>query len=512
MRLLRRPSFIIGMIALFSVFANEAAAQVGINILNPDQSAILHLESNDKGFLPPSLSRTERDAINSPANGLIIYNQTDSLVQYWNGACWLNTYQRDCNDCDFVIDINSSQSNVIDKTTNTEVTIPIELYQLGNAAAQQIGVVWLATLPDGMTISLDSTTVDSAGTINLTVATTLFTPGGTYSIQIQAVCGGTIRLATVQVEVENCPEIFINTFQQNYDLASQAGLDLTSSPRCVIVNIADGVTIISNNVNTPAFTTGNVHPQTHVGFRHNGFIIARGGDGGSAGNVLAGQFGEDGDDAGDGLELTCQATFDIANNSCCGGGAGFIYGGGGGGAGTGVGFGVAIPLIGTIGGEFGVGGGGGAADGLGGAGLGSGAGPLYFSQFTPGTNASSGVLGYGTGGTEGFTLDLVSTLGLNSIIGIVPGLSARIDLFASINGGDGGDFGQDGGDANGTAGLDIDVTQSLIITTITIFNQTFSFSVPTAQGGDAGLAIKTNGNTINGLITPNPNVRGQVAP
>ena len=46
----------------------------------------------NKGFLPPRLSTTERDAIASPANGLMIYNKTTNNFQGYNGSAWVNFY------------------------------------------------------------------------------------------------------------------------------------------------------------------------------------------------------------------------------------------------------------------------------------------------------------------------------------------------------------------------------------------------------------------------------------
>jgi len=56
-------------------------AQVGINTSNPDQSAILDIDSNEKGVLLPRLTSAERDAILNPANGLIIYNTDSDEIQ-----------------------------------------------------------------------------------------------------------------------------------------------------------------------------------------------------------------------------------------------------------------------------------------------------------------------------------------------------------------------------------------------------------------------------------------------
>ncbi|MCS6790968.1 MAG: hypothetical protein NZ580_08325, partial [Bacteroidia bacterium] len=65
---------------------------VGIGILQPDPAAILHLESTQKGLLLPRLTRAQRDAIPNPPRGLVIFNVEDSVIQYYNGRCWLPTY------------------------------------------------------------------------------------------------------------------------------------------------------------------------------------------------------------------------------------------------------------------------------------------------------------------------------------------------------------------------------------------------------------------------------------
>ena len=57
-------------------------AQVGIGTATPAASSILDLTSTTKGLLAPRMNATERAAIASPANGLIVY-QTDGNVGLW---------------------------------------------------------------------------------------------------------------------------------------------------------------------------------------------------------------------------------------------------------------------------------------------------------------------------------------------------------------------------------------------------------------------------------------------
>jgi len=51
-------------------------------------SAQLAIISNSRGFLPPAMTNTERDAISSPADGLMVYSETDNNLQFYNGTAW----------------------------------------------------------------------------------------------------------------------------------------------------------------------------------------------------------------------------------------------------------------------------------------------------------------------------------------------------------------------------------------------------------------------------------------
>ena len=67
----------------------QSDGRVGIGTENPEESALLDLNSTSKGFLPPRMTHAERDAITSPATGLFIY-QTDNIAGFYNynGTEW----------------------------------------------------------------------------------------------------------------------------------------------------------------------------------------------------------------------------------------------------------------------------------------------------------------------------------------------------------------------------------------------------------------------------------------
>jgi hypothetical protein len=53
-----------------------------------DHSAAIELADTNKGFLPNRLTTAQRDAIVDPAPGLLIYNTSDSVYQFFDGSVW----------------------------------------------------------------------------------------------------------------------------------------------------------------------------------------------------------------------------------------------------------------------------------------------------------------------------------------------------------------------------------------------------------------------------------------
>jgi len=72
---------------------NGYSQNVGINAdgSTPDPSAMLHVKSTDKGMLIPRMTQSQRNAIGSPATGLLIF-QTDGTAgfYYYNGSAWVS--------------------------------------------------------------------------------------------------------------------------------------------------------------------------------------------------------------------------------------------------------------------------------------------------------------------------------------------------------------------------------------------------------------------------------------
>ena len=61
-----------------------AVGQSGV----PETTAIFEVESTTKGFLFPRMTTAQRDAISSPATGLIVYNTETGGLESYNGTRW----------------------------------------------------------------------------------------------------------------------------------------------------------------------------------------------------------------------------------------------------------------------------------------------------------------------------------------------------------------------------------------------------------------------------------------
>ena len=70
-----------------SVFSQVAVNSDGTS---PDNSAMLDVKSTEKGMLVPRMTTTQRDAIASPATGLVIFNTSTNAFEYFSNNAWLN--------------------------------------------------------------------------------------------------------------------------------------------------------------------------------------------------------------------------------------------------------------------------------------------------------------------------------------------------------------------------------------------------------------------------------------
>ncbi|HET9824581.1 MAG TPA: tail fiber domain-containing protein, partial [Chitinophagaceae bacterium] len=71
-----------------SLILGNSDVNVGIGTTSPNTSSVLELTSNSRGLLIPRMTTAERNAISSPAIGLLVYDSSLNSFYYHNGSSW----------------------------------------------------------------------------------------------------------------------------------------------------------------------------------------------------------------------------------------------------------------------------------------------------------------------------------------------------------------------------------------------------------------------------------------
>jgi len=172
---------------LFIFLVNHIVGQTGIGTSTPEPSAQLDVSSTTKGFLPPRMTEAERDAISSPADGLVIY-QTDGTVGLYvrNSSGWVKL------DDSQNINAGTNQGDMLYWTGSSWDKIPVGV---PGAVLQLIGTTptWIAN-PD-----IESPVITLNGNASMLVVLngTFTDPGATADGGEAIVTSGTVDVSTV---------------------------------------------------------------------------------------------------------------------------------------------------------------------------------------------------------------------------------------------------------------------------------------------------------------------------
>lgn len=98
--------------AVWSLFfaCQTLTAQYGINQLSPHPSAALDIQSTNQGLLIPRMTAEQRDAISSPAEGLLLYQINNNPGFYWYKS---GSWQK----------FNAATGQIIDSDGDTEISV-----------------------------------------------------------------------------------------------------------------------------------------------------------------------------------------------------------------------------------------------------------------------------------------------------------------------------------------------------------------------------------------------------
>ena len=169
-------------VSLQLLTSNVFSQNVGINETGslPDNSALLDLSSTERGLLVPRMTTTERDAITTPANSLLIFNTTTQCYEGYNApsSTWVAF---GCIGCTVPTGVSATAApNPICEGSDLTLT--------GGATG---ATSWSWTGPNGYTSSSQSPTITGITTAG----------AGVYTLTASNTCGSASAVNTASVTV-----------------------------------------------------------------------------------------------------------------------------------------------------------------------------------------------------------------------------------------------------------------------------------------------------------------------
>ncbi|GAA3991322.1 hypothetical protein [Hymenobacter antarcticus] len=139
----------LSLLALLLLGRFVAQAQsVGIGTAAPDASAALDVTTTTQGLLPPRLTAAQRDAIASPAAGLLVFHTDASQgIYYFTGVVWVNLVNGRIPDADGSTQpANGTVVSTLAGTAGTpgSTNIPGRFFGPTGVAADAAGTVYVA--------------------------------------------------------------------------------------------------------------------------------------------------------------------------------------------------------------------------------------------------------------------------------------------------------------------------------------------------------------------------------
>ncbi|MCD4735066.1 MAG: right-handed parallel beta-helix repeat-containing protein, partial [Bacteroidales bacterium] len=145
MKKLRFITSVCVMLSMTYTLVSQNVAITDDGSYNADASAMLDVKSTSKGLLIPRVTSGQRDAISSPAKGLMVFVTSDSTFYYYDGSSWVTILSSNVPDNDWTISGSNMYSGV---TGNVGIGIPTPGQRLDvNGTVQATGF----SLPTGAT-------------------------------------------------------------------------------------------------------------------------------------------------------------------------------------------------------------------------------------------------------------------------------------------------------------------------------------------------------------------------
>jgi len=249
------------MLTILFLIANKSMAQVAISEIDapPDASAVLDLISQDKGFLAPRLTKTERDNIDEPAHSLLIYQTDNTPGFYYNTGTSASPVWK-------LLDNESSATKIPISSLPYTITESGSYYltttiDAGSDAGISISANNVSIDLNGYTLLGDGSTSNSAilttsGFSNINIYNGFIDNWGSHGINLQN--SNKINITHITVTQSSSAGLLIGTNAKiSHCIASENGADgISCSTNALITNCitsennADGIDVGNQSIVT----------------------------------------------------------------------------------------------------------------------------------------------------------------------------------------------------------------------------------------------------------------------
>jgi hypothetical protein len=206
----------ISTLALFLIMHVVAFAQVGIGTTTPDASAQLEVNSTQKGFLLPRMTSTQRNNIQNPAVGLLIYNTTLDEIQFYKRSTFGNNAVSNTN---IAFPSNAILQSFTSPSTNDIGSIDLNVTTLYTGGTLTI-TVYNSNNGTGTVLGTASASITSTGIKQFVFNSPLsLTTNIAYSFRVTTSGATDMRLgATNTASYSGGGLYFSNVLDPNFDL------------------------------------------------------------------------------------------------------------------------------------------------------------------------------------------------------------------------------------------------------------------------------------------------------
>ena len=244
---------VMSLLLLMTIAAGSLQAQNIVGGNNGDPSAILDLQSSEKGLLIPRMTSTERSAIASPAAGLMIYNTTLSCLEVNIGSssspdwlCLAGAGKVASIDCSGAV----QAGNLIAEAAASGVSVTLT-YTGGNGNNYSMQSV-TSTGVTGLTASLNAgTLVSGSGSLIYTISGT---PSAAGTASFALIVGG----QTCSLGLSVAPPVGVITALDCADATLTGSLAASAAASDVSVSVpysgGNGGTYSAQTINSTGVT------------------------------------------------------------------------------------------------------------------------------------------------------------------------------------------------------------------------------------------------------------------